>query len=95
LQGPRRYIKKSSPTFSIVNEYESNAGMKILHFDLYRLNNPQELYDIGWYDYLSEADLLLIEWPEMGGELIPEEAVHVHIEQQENETRIISITNEK
>ena len=85
----------SSPTYSIVNEYESNAGKKILHFDLYRLNSPQELYDIGWIDYLNEANLMLIEWPEMGGDLIPEEAVHVHIVQQENEERIISITNEK
>ncbi len=81
----------SSPTFSIVNEYVTEQGQRIFHFDLYRLNDPMELIDIGWYDYLNAEAILFIEWPEMAGTLIPEDAVHVHIEQQPDESRQIKI----
>ncbi|MEC3877904.1 tRNA (adenosine(37)-N6)-threonylcarbamoyltransferase complex ATPase subunit type 1 TsaE [Chryseobacterium salviniae] len=52
----------SSPTYSIVNEYQSPKG-KIFHFDLYRLKNIDEVYDIGIEEYLDNAFLCIIEWP--------------------------------
>ena len=54
----------SSPTYVIVNEYHSPKG-KIFHFDLYRMKNIDEVYDIGMEEYLDNAFLCIIEWPEI------------------------------
>lgn len=54
----------SSPTYSIVNEYSTPQG-KVFHFDLYRLKNIDEVYDIGMEEYLDNAFLCIIEWPEV------------------------------
>jgi tRNA threonylcarbamoyladenosine biosynthesis protein TsaE len=54
----------SSPTYSIVNEYNTPKG-KVFHFDLYRLKNIEEVYDIGIEEYLDNAFLCIIEWPEV------------------------------
>lgn len=52
----------SSPTYSIVNEYQTPTH-KVFHFDLYRLNKAEELYDIGFEDYLNDVNPIFIEWP--------------------------------
>lgn len=54
----------NSPTYSIVNEYNSPKG-KVFHFDLYRLKNIEEVYDIGIEEYLDNSFLCIIEWPEV------------------------------
>ena len=54
----------SSPTYSIVNEYDTPKG-KIFHFDLYRLKNKEEVWDIGIDEYLDDGCLSIIEWPEI------------------------------
>ncbi|GAB0155985.1 tRNA (adenosine(37)-N6)-threonylcarbamoyltransferase complex ATPase subunit type 1 TsaE [Chryseobacterium sp. Alg-005] len=54
----------NSPTYSIVNEYQTPKG-KVFHFDLYRLKNIDEVYDIGIEEYLDNAFLCIIEWPEV------------------------------
>ncbi|KMQ60839.1 ATPase [Chryseobacterium sp. BLS98] len=54
----------TSPTYSIVNEYNTPKG-KVYHFDLYRLKNIEEVYDIGIEEYLDNAFLCIIEWPEV------------------------------
>ena len=54
----------SSPTYAIVNEYHSPKG-NIFHFDLYRMKNIDEVYDIGMEEYLDNAFLCIIEWPEI------------------------------
>lgn len=60
----------SSPTFSIVNEY-SASGRTIYHFDLYRLRNEKEVFDIGAEEYFDSNELCLVEWPEKLGNLTP------------------------
>lgn len=55
----------SSPTYSIVNEYDTGDKFKIYHFDLYRLRSAEELFDIGFEDYLNSPNYIFIEWPEM------------------------------
>lgn len=55
----------SSPTYSIVNEYSTSSDLKIYHFDLYRLKDSEELFDIGFEDYLNSNHYLFIEWPEL------------------------------
>ena len=54
----------SSPTYAIVNEYHTPKG-KVFHFDLYRMKNITEVYDIGMDEYLDNAQLCIIEWPEI------------------------------
>jgi len=61
----------SSPTFSLVNEYETEDGRTLYHFDLYRLNSEEEAYDMGIDEYFYSGSLCLIEWPEKTPNLIP------------------------
>ncbi len=61
----------SSPTFSLVNEYNTTKREKIFHFDLYRLSGEKEVYDIGAEEYFDSNNLCLVEWPEKLGSLIP------------------------
>ncbi|HTM98764.1 MAG TPA: tRNA (adenosine(37)-N6)-threonylcarbamoyltransferase complex ATPase subunit type 1 TsaE [Pedobacter sp.] len=68
----------SSPTFSIVNEYETANG-PIYHFDFYRLKNLQEAYDIGYEEYFYSGDYCLVEWPTKVEELLPEQYIKVEI----------------
>ncbi|OUC12606.1 MAG: tRNA (adenosine(37)-N6)-threonylcarbamoyltransferase complex ATPase subunit type 1 TsaE [Alkalinema sp. CACIAM 70d] len=68
----------SSPTFSIVNEYESPAGA-VYHFDFYRLKNLQEAYDIGYEEYFYSNSYCLVEWPQKVEELLPEQYIKVSI----------------
>ncbi len=62
----------SSPTFSIVNNYEA-SNSDIYHFDLYRLNSVEEAYDFGIEDYLESNNWLFIEWPQIIESLLPKE----------------------
>lgn len=83
-------VEVSSPTFALVNEYFSPGGDSIYHFDLYRIESPDELFDMGYEEYFYSGSLCLIEWPEKARELIPESALWVKIEIGENEARIIN-----
>ena len=65
----------SSPTFTIVNEYL--GARELIHFDMYRLRSADELFDIGWEDYLARGAVLLVEWPDRAGDLLPPDAWHV------------------
>ena len=83
----------SSPTFSLVNEYLGEKGL-IYHFDLYRIKDVEELYDIGFEEYLDSGYLCLVEWPELAEELMPEQHILVTIDQQP-EGRLFSIKHRK
>ncbi len=82
----------SSPTFSIVNEYETTGGEPVYHFDFYRLKNEAEAVDIGTGEYLYSGNLCLIEWPANIAGLIPDKYLMVDIEIGENNTRIFSLS---
>lgn len=68
-----------SPTFTIINEYVTDAGETVYHFDFYRITKLSEAVDIGLDDYLYSGCLCLMEWPENVEELLPEETLRVHI----------------
>jgi tRNA threonylcarbamoyladenosine biosynthesis protein TsaE len=70
----------SSPTFALVNEYLGANNLKIYHFDIYRIKNVQEAYDMGCEEYLDSGNYCFIEWPEMIKELIPKDAIAIKIE---------------
>ncbi len=79
-----------SPTFALLNEYETRQGEPVYHFDFYRLTRPEEALDIGCLEYFSSGSLCLIEWPELVESLLPPEAVHVSITAQPDGTRLIT-----
>ena len=81
----------NSPTFSIVNEYESDEGRIIFHFDCYRINKVQEALDFGAEEYLYSGNLCFIEWSENIAPILPESIVNVDIEETENGKRKITI----
>lgn len=70
----------SSPTFSLVNEYECNDGSIVYHFDFYRIKDIQEAYDIGYEEYFYSGNYCFIEWPEKIDGLVPPDAVRLKIE---------------
>lgn len=81
----------NSPTFAIVNEYRSETtGELIYHFDFYRIKKLEEVYDMGYEDYFYSGALCFIEWPELIEELLPEDAVKVTIEENEDGSRTVS-----
>ena len=67
----------TSPTFTIVNEYEGE--IPLFHFDLYRLGDEEELFDIGWEDYLGRGGVCAVEWSERAAHALPEGTVTVEI----------------
>ena len=82
----------TSPTFTIVNEYAGK--IPLFHFDMYRLASSDELFDIGWEDYLSRGGVCAVEWSERVSDALPDDAVRVSIARgaAENE-RCITVEN--
>src|SRR5258708_1417543 len=79
----------SSPTFSIVNEYDRQEGGKIYHFDFYRLKNEQEAFDIGAEEYFESGNFCFIEWTEKIPSRIPLQHVNITITPDDHFQRII------
>ena len=83
----------TSPTFTIVNEYEGGR-LPLFHFDMYRLSSSDELFDIGWEDYLARGGVCAVEWSEHAEGAFEEEPIWVDIRRGESdEQRVISIRN--
>lgn len=78
----------SSPTFSIVNEYRDGANRPVYHFDFYRIESIEEVYDIGYEDYFFSDSYCFMEWPEKIQEILPEETVNVYMNVEENVRKI-------
>ena len=76
----------TSPTFTIVNEYESGR-LPLFHFDMYRLGSSEELYDIGWEDYLSRGGVCAVEWSEIVDDALEPDAIRVDLRRGETENR--------
>lgn len=79
----------NSPTFSIVNEYVTDAGETLYHFDFYRIEKTSEALDIGFYDYIDSGCMCLMEWPENIEEILPEETLRVTITVEEDGSRTV------
>ena len=78
----------SSPTFSLVNEYEAHK-VPIYHFDFYRINDLSEVYDIGYEEYFYSGHICLIEWPEKIQTLLPPGRINVQISLVDPERRTL------
>jgi tRNA threonylcarbamoyladenosine biosynthesis protein TsaE len=83
----------TSPTFTIVNEYE--ADISLYHFDVYRISDPEEMFEIGFEEYLHKGGIVIIEWADLIKEIIPEENIWVKIKKDLDrsvDARIINVT---
>ena len=80
----------TSPTYTIVNEYLSGR-LPLFHFDMYRLHSSDDLFDIGWEDYLERGGVCAVEWSENVSEAM-DGAIRVKIEKTGDESRRITIT---
>lgn len=69
----------TSPTFALVNQYESDKGERLFHFDFYRIEDEREAFDLGYEEYFYSGDLCFVEWPEKIEGLLPEEVMEVRI----------------
>lgn len=84
------YGRVTSPTFTIVNEYEGR--IPLFHFDMYRLSGADELFDIGWEDYLDRGGICIVEWSERVRDAIPDNAIAIRFCRGEDEnSRIITV----
>jgi len=81
----------NSPTFAIVNVYDTKQEGEVYHFDCYRLKDISEAQDFGAEEYLYSGNLCLIEWPDIIAPLLPEDTIWVKIKVQENGDRLLSI----
>lgn len=81
----------SSPTFSIVNEYQSNVGV-IYHFDFYRIKSIEEAFDFGLEEYLYSGNYCFLEWSEKVEALLPDSPLKISIEIIDEETRQLIIS---
>jgi tRNA threonylcarbamoyladenosine biosynthesis protein TsaE len=82
---------QGSPTYSLVNEYTSNLGQLIYHFDLYRIDHPSELQQIGIEEYFENDSLSFIEWPEKSLDFLPNDKIWMYISVGNNNERIIEL----
>jgi tRNA threonylcarbamoyladenosine biosynthesis protein TsaE len=84
----------TSPTFSIVNEYQLPDD-KVYHFDFYRIESVEEAYNFGVEDYLTSNHWLFIEWPERISEILPEQSQTITITELEDSQRSLKLTIDK
>ena len=81
----------TSPTFTIVNEYEGGR-LPLFHFDMYRLGSADELFDIGWEDYLARGGVCAVEWSENVADALDNDCLRVDIRRgEDDDQRIITI----
>lgn len=81
----------TSPTFALVNQYMDRNSNPIYHFDFYRIDNIEEVFDLGYEEYFYSGDLCLVEWPEKIEALIPDDVMIVRIESGDGENRVFEI----
>lgn len=81
----------TSPTFALVNEYQTQDDKKIFHFDFYRIEDEEEALDIGLEDYLESGDICLIEWPNKITNFVPDNHQTITIEVLEDGSRQITV----
>lgn len=80
----------TSPTFTIVNEYEGR--LKLFHFDVYRIGDIEEMYDMGYEEYFYSGGVCIIEWANLIEEILPEDTIRIEISTQDENKRQFIIT---
>ena len=79
-----------SPTFTLLQAYEAPVGT-LWHFDFYRLKHPEEVYELGWEDAMASGGILILEWAERIGPLLPPTLMHVVITPKDDGARDVKV----
>lgn len=79
----------TSPTFAIINEYHTDRDEVVYHFDFYRINKLEEVFDFGYEDYFYSGNVCFIEWPELVEPILPPDAVRISIAETPEGGRIL------
>ncbi len=82
----------TSPTFTLVNEYKTESGNSLFHFDFYRIKKTEEVFDFGIEEYFTGESYCFLEWPELIEDILPEETLRIHIEVKDDGQRILHIS---
>lgn len=82
-----------SPTFALVNEYEGSEG-SIYHFDFYRIKRIEEVFDLGFEEYVDSGDFCFIEWPEIAEPLLPDDTVAIRLETTGVTSRTVTVAKQ-
>ena len=80
----------NSPTFNIINEYRTDNGDAVYHFDFYRIEKVSEAMDIGFEEYVYSGDLCLIEWPQNIEQILPVDTLKVQISVLDDGCRVVT-----
>ena len=84
----------TSPTFALLNTYDCGDGSKLYHFDLYRLEDIEELYLLGFEElFYPKNDICLIEWPQIAVDILPKHKMRITITKQDANRRKIEVEN--
>lgn len=81
----------NSPTFAIINDYELPSGRALYHFDLYRLKNIDEAFNMGFDEYFYSGNYCFVEWPAIAEDILPEDARILTIEVQPDGSRLVTV----
>ena len=81
----------TSPTFALVNEYTGSDERVIYHFDFYRIEEPEEVLDIGFEEYISSGNICFMEWPEKIEPFLPDNTLRIFISVQQNNARLLRL----
>ena len=81
----------SSPTFSIINEYSTEFGDFLYHFDFYRIEKREEVFEFGFEEYLDSDSYCFLEWPEKVEEILPHDIIKIYINVSEDGVRRLSL----
>lgn len=81
----------TSPSYSLIHEYQNLRGEVFYHFDFYRLKNVKEALDIGCEEYFDSGNLCFIEWPELVAPVLPEKNFYINIQVQQDQSRLIKL----
>jgi len=81
----------NSPSFGIVNEYQTRNGQILYHFDFFRLKSPQEVFELGFFEYVDSGNYCFIEWPEMVEPLLEKPFVEILIDITDNDSRTFNV----
>ncbi|MBI4031262.1 MAG: tRNA (adenosine(37)-N6)-threonylcarbamoyltransferase complex ATPase subunit type 1 TsaE [Proteobacteria bacterium] len=79
-----------SPTFTLLQTYDAPEGT-LWHFDLYRIKSPEEIYELGWEEAITDG-IVIVEWPEKMGSLAPRDAVRIEFRTSPEAGRILTVT---
>ncbi|BDU50791.1 tRNA (adenosine(37)-N6)-threonylcarbamoyltransferase complex ATPase subunit type 1 TsaE [Haliovirga abyssi] len=80
-----------SPTFTYVREYKTKIGCPFYHFDVYRIGEPEEVYEIGYEDYINGDGIVIVEWADLIEEELPDKYIRITLEYSDEESRMMKI----